>query len=47
MDITENLYDVGVVGLGEIGSNLSLNAADHGISVAAYDRNAARWFPEI
>lgn len=33
--------DLGIVGLGVMGRNLGLNAADHGFSVAGYDRNLA------
>jgi 6-phosphogluconate dehydrogenase len=32
--------DIGIVGLGVMGSNLALNMADHGFGVAGYDRNA-------
>ncbi len=34
--------DIGIVGLGVMGSNLALNIADHHFSVAAYNRDAAR-----
>jgi 6-phosphogluconate dehydrogenase len=30
----------GMIGLGTMGRNLVLNMADHGFSVAGYDRNA-------
>ncbi len=36
-----NKADLGIVGLGVMGRNLGLNAADHGFSVAGYDRNLA------
>lgn len=42
LKIAENRYDIGLIGLGVMGSNLLLNAADHGVSVVGYDRNAAR-----
>lgn len=32
------LYDIGLVGLGTMGSNFALNVADHGFSVAGYNR---------
>ena len=32
-------YEIGMVGLGVMGRNLVLNIADHGFSVAGYDRN--------
>lgn len=32
-------YDIGMVGLGVMGCNLLLNMADHGFSVAGYDRD--------
>ena len=32
-------YNIGIVGLGALGGGLALNIADHGYSVAAYDRN--------
>jgi 6-phosphogluconate dehydrogenase len=35
-----DLYEAGVVGLGVMGRNLLLNLADHGFSVAGYDRVA-------
>ncbi len=35
----EQAYDIGMIGLGEMGQNLVLNIADHGFSVAGYDRN--------
>jgi 6-phosphogluconate dehydrogenase len=33
-------YDIGMVGLGVMGRNLLLNMADHGFSVAGYDKDA-------
>lgn len=35
-------FDIGIVGLGVMGSNLALNIADHNFSVAAYNRDAAK-----
>ncbi len=35
-------YEIGMVGLGVMGRNLLLNMADHGYSVAGYDRDAAK-----
>ncbi len=34
--------DIGIVGLGVMGRNLALNLADHGYTVAVYNRTAAR-----
>lgn len=35
----ENKYDLGMVGLGVMGSNLLMNMADHGFAVIGYDKN--------
>ncbi len=35
-------YEIGMVGLGVMGRNLVLNMADHGHSVAGYDKDAAK-----
>jgi len=35
-------YDIGMVGLGVMGRNLLLNMADHGFSVAGYDKDLNR-----
>src|ERR1017187_2215986 len=35
-------YEIGMVGLGVMGCNLVLNMADHGFSVAGYDKDAAK-----
>jgi 6-phosphogluconate dehydrogenase len=35
-------YEIGMVGLGVMGRNLVLNIADHGFSVAGYDKDAAK-----
>jgi 6-phosphogluconate dehydrogenase len=35
-------YEIGRVGLGVMGRNLVLNMADHGFSVAGYDKDAAK-----
>ena len=32
-------YEIGMVGLGVMGRNLALNMADHGFSVAGYDKD--------
>ncbi|HYW79374.1 MAG TPA: NAD(P)-binding domain-containing protein, partial [Thermoguttaceae bacterium] len=36
---SQQRYDIGMVGLGVMGRNLSLNMADHGFSVAGYDND--------
>ncbi len=36
------MADIGLVGLGVMGSNLSLNMAEKGYSVAVYNRTSAR-----
>ncbi len=40
MSVQENMgvCDIGLVGLGVMGSNFALNLADHGFSVAGYNR---------
>jgi UDP-N-acetyl-D-mannosaminuronate dehydrogenase len=35
-------YEIGMVGLGAMGRNLLLNMADHGFSVAGYDKDQAK-----
>lgn len=35
--MADALFDIGMIGLGVMGKNLSLNMADHGYSVAGYD----------
>jgi 6-phosphogluconate dehydrogenase len=35
-------YEIGMVGLGVMGRNLVLNIADHGFSVAGYDKDVAK-----
>jgi 6-phosphogluconate dehydrogenase len=40
--MSEQRYEIGVVGLGVMGRNLLLNMADHGHSVAGYDKDSAR-----
>jgi 6-phosphogluconate dehydrogenase len=35
-------YEIGVIGLGVMGRNLLLNIADHGFSVAGYDKDPAK-----
>jgi 6-phosphogluconate dehydrogenase len=37
--VSKGEYDIGMVGLGVMGRNLVLNMADHGYSVAGYDRD--------
>jgi 6-phosphogluconate dehydrogenase len=39
---SEQRYEIGMVGLGVMGRNLVLNMADHGFSVAGYDKDAAK-----
>ncbi|MGD2163496.1 MAG: NAD(P)-binding domain-containing protein, partial [Anaerolineales bacterium] len=34
--------EIGIVGLGVMGRNLSLNVADHGFSVAGYDKDSTK-----
>jgi 6-phosphogluconate dehydrogenase len=38
----QNQYEIGMVGLGVMGRNLLLNMADHGNSVAGYDKDATK-----
>ena len=35
-------YEIGMVGLGVMGRNLLLNMADHGFSVAGYDKDPTK-----
>jgi 6-phosphogluconate dehydrogenase len=35
-------YEIGMVGLGVMGRNLMLNMADHGFSVAGYDKDVSK-----
>ena len=35
-------YEIGMVGLGVMGRNFLLNMADHGFSVAGYDKDPAK-----
>ena len=35
-------YEIGMVGLGVMGRNLVLNMADHGFSVAGYDKDTGQ-----
>ncbi|MEO6220533.1 MAG: NADP-dependent phosphogluconate dehydrogenase [Ginsengibacter sp.] len=37
--MSETKYDLGMVGLGVMGSNLLMNMADHGFAVIGYDKN--------
>ncbi len=36
---TAKQYEIGMIGLGTMGRNFALNMADHGFSVAGYDKN--------
>jgi 6-phosphogluconate dehydrogenase len=38
----DDKYDIGMVGLGVMGRNLVLNMADHGYSVAGYDKDESK-----
>ena len=38
----KNKFDIGLIGLGVMGSNFALNVADHGFSVAGYNRKAEK-----
>ena len=38
----QNEYEIGMVGLGVMGRNLVLNMADHGFSVAGYDKDPTK-----
>jgi 6-phosphogluconate dehydrogenase len=40
--MTPTTYELGMIGLGVMGRNLLLNMADHGYSVAGYDKNQAK-----
>ncbi len=37
-----NKYQIGMIGLGEMGRNLVLNLADHGIRVVGYDKDSQK-----
>lgn len=39
---SQQLSDIGMIGLGVMGRNLLLNMADHGFSVAGYDKDPAK-----
>ena len=39
---SQQRYEIGMVGLGVMGRNLLLNMADHGFSVAGYDKDAGQ-----
>ena len=39
---SQRRYEIGMVGLGVMGRNLLLNMAEHGHSVAGYDKDAAK-----
>ena len=39
---SQQRYEIGMVGLGVMGRNLMLNMADHGFSVAGYDKDLAK-----
>ena len=36
---SQQQYEIGMIGLGVMGRNLVLNMADHGFSVAGYDKD--------
>lgn len=36
------LHEIGMIGLGVMGRNFSLNMADHGFSVAGYDKDPVK-----
>ncbi len=38
----EQKFEIGLIGLGEMGRNLALNIADHGIPIAVYNRTAEK-----
>ena len=40
--MNEEACDIGMIGLGEMGTNLVLNIAEHGYSVAGYDRDPGK-----
>lgn len=40
--MSEQGYDIGMIGLGVMGKNLVLNIADHGFSVVGYDKDPAK-----
>jgi len=40
--MTEQKYEIGMVGLGVMGRNLLLNMADHGYAVAGYDKDSSK-----
>lgn len=40
--MSEELFDLGIVGLAVMGRNLALNMADHGFSVMGYNRDPSR-----
>ncbi len=42
MDNTEPRFEIGMVGLGVMGRNFLLNMADHGFSVAGYDKDQSK-----
>jgi 6-phosphogluconate dehydrogenase len=42
MSSQQQQYEIGMVGLGVMGRNLLLNMADHGFSVAGYDKDSAK-----
>ena len=40
--MTQEKFDIGMVGLGVMGRNMLLNMTDHGFSVAGYDKDPER-----
>src|SRR6188508_113286 len=41
-NMSNNKYTLGMIGLGTMGRNLLLNMADHGFSVAGYDKDPSK-----
>jgi len=42
LEMAEQKYEIGMVGLGVMGRNLVLNIADHGYSVSGYDKDLSK-----
>ena len=40
--MTDQKYQIGMVGLGVMGRNLLLNMADHGYAVAGFDKDTSK-----
>ena len=41
-NLKQQRYEIGMVGLGVMGRNLLLNMADHGFSVAGFDKDPGK-----